>query len=329
MGADSKIEWCDHTFNTWWGCARVSPGCVNCYADTNAARWGHQLWRRHGPRKPMSDQYWRAPVRWNRAGPARVFCGSMCDVFEAHPAPEVRAMQDTARERLWDLIDMTADLTWMLLTKRPENIQAMTPSGGFPLNVWLGTSVEDQRRADERCSTLLGIPTSHVRFLSCEPLLSPVDLSRYLTVAPVSDRQWCPTARRHTCPVGDIRCTCTGGHIRGQRIRWVIAGGESGPKARPMHPDWARALRDQAVATRTAFHFKQRGQFTWDAGQDDPFDPDTYVCAATGRVADEATALADGGQWQGVWNVGKTRAGRLLDGRVWDEFPTDNLGWPL
>lgn len=285
--ADSKIEWTEHTFNPWWGCARVSPGCVNCYADTLASRWGHELWRRHGPRKPMSEQYWRQPVKWNRARPARVFCGSMCDVFEDHPAPAVKEMQDAARERLWELIEETPNLTWMLLTKRPENIEAMMPHGGFQLNTWLGTSVEDQRRADERIPVLLGLRYSVVRFLSCEPLLSKVDLSRYLTVAPPSDRQWCPTARMHTDRVGDIRCRCTGGHYLGQRLNWIICGGESGAKARPMAPEWAQSLRDQCVATRTAFLFKQWGGRTAKAG------------------------------------------GRCLDGRTWDEFPVDYMGWPL
>jgi hypothetical protein len=124
----------------------------------------------------MSAKYWREPLRWNRKGRARVFSGSMCDVFEAHPEPEVREMQDAARDRLWELIEETPDLTWMLLTKRPGNIAGMAPATGFPRNVWLGTSVEDQTRADERIPQLLAVPAA-VHFLSCEPLLGPVDLN--------------------------------------------------------------------------------------------------------------------------------------------------------
>ena len=122
---DSEISWTHHTFNCWWGCARVSPGCRFCYADTLATHWGHELWRRHGPRRPMSDNYWRQPFTWNRKaanaeGPTRVFCASMADVFEDHPEPEVRAFQDKERARLWDLIEATPNLTWMLLTTQTK-----------------------------------------------------------------------------------------------------------------------------------------------------------------------------------------------------------------
>src|ERR1051326_6900926 len=122
---DSEISWTHHTFNCWWGCARVSPGCRFCYADTLATHWGHELWRRHGPRRPMSDNYWRQPFTWNRKaanaqGPTRGFCASMADVFEDHPEPEVRAFQDKERARLWDLIEATPNLTWMLLTTQTK-----------------------------------------------------------------------------------------------------------------------------------------------------------------------------------------------------------------
>jgi protein gp37 len=135
----SKIEWCDHTFNPWWGCARVSPGCRFCYAERDARRYGHQVWGRHGPRRLLSEANWRLPLRWDRdaerAGvPALVFCASMADVFEDHPQVV------ESRQRLWRLIEDTPHLRWLLLTKRPENVPAMVPrswAGAWPEQVWL------------------------------------------------------------------------------------------------------------------------------------------------------------------------------------------------
>lgn len=351
MSTGTKIEWAHHTFNPWWGCARVSPGCVHCYADTLASRWGHELWRRHGPRRAMAAQYWRQPLTWNRKaadadGPVRVFCASMADVFEAHPEPDVRAFQGKERARLWDLIDATPNLTWMLLTKRPENVAGMVPWGNdWPGTVWLGVSTEDQRRADERVPVLLTIPAA-VRFVSAEPLLGPVDLGGHCWL-PVSENDPDPDAECLRCGTEEFsdikdghptihRCYdheqceregheeawCSTPVTPYPRISWVICGGESGRKARPMHPDWARSLRDQCTAAGVAFHFKQRGEWTWSQPGAGRREPQAYVCEANGRVADEATALADGGSWQGIWRVGKGTSGRDLDGEFWDEFPT-------
>lgn len=300
MTANSKIEWCDHTLNVWWGCARVSPGCVNCYADTLASRWGHQLWRRHGPRKAMSAQYWREPIKWNRTDPGRVFCGSMCDPFEAHPTPDVRVMQDTERARLWDLIDRTQNLTWLLLTKRPENVAAMVPwTGDWPRNVWIGTSVEDQARADERIPTLLRLPGT--RFLSCEPLLGPLDLRAHFA-------GYCP---EHDFPGG----FCVERHHPGvQHVDWIIAGGESGAKARPVHPDWIRSLRDQCQKYNRPFHFKQWGEWA-------PSGSVGIGSADRSRSIIVGPPVDDHGCGTELTRVGKKAAGRELDGRTWDEFP--------
>lgn len=249
----SKIEWCDFTHNPWWGCARVSPGCVHCYADTTATRWGHNtLWRRHGPRRVMSDQYWRQPLGWDRAaaqgGPTRVFCASMADVFEASPEPEVRAFQDKERARLWDLIEATPNLTWMLLTKRPQNVLGMAPWGrdGWPGNVWVGTSVEDQQRAAERIPVLRTIPAA-VRFLSCEPLLAPVALRG----------GWLEPELLGFGSFGaDVALA----------VDWVIVGGESGPGARPMEIEWARSLVAQCQAAEVPVFVKQLGS-VWAKGR--------------------------------------------------------------
>jgi protein gp37 len=158
MGDTTGIGWTDRTFNPWWGCSRVSPGCRSCYADTLARRWGHDLWHRDGPRRLLGGASWAKPLRWNReaaaAGvPARVFCASMADVFEDHPQVV------GARARLWDLIGQTPWLRWQLLTKRIENVPQMVPWGDrWPANVWLGTSVENGHYAAERIPVLASIP---------------------------------------------------------------------------------------------------------------------------------------------------------------------------
>lgn len=237
MGENSKIEWTDHTFNLVWGCVKVSPGCQNCYAETFAKRTGHNIW---GPaatteRRTFGDKHWAEPLKWNadalQAGERRrVFCSSMADVFEDHP------QLIDERLRLWKLIDQTPQLDWLLLTKRPENIDYMAPcswvADGFPGNVWLGVSAENQAMADKRIPILAGIPAT-VRFLSCEPLLGPLDLATWF----------------YSMMTDDYSCA----------INWVIAGGESGPKARPMQADWVRSIRDQCTAAGVAFFMKQMG----------------------------------------------------------------------
>jgi protein gp37 len=281
-----------YTFNPWWGCLKVSPGCEHCYADALARRYGFDVW---GPakttsRRMMSENYWKQPRKWNKDAEAdgvrrRVFCASMADVFEDHPDVEA------ARKRLFNLILETPNLDWLLLTKRPENILRFLPEtwGGNVLpNMWLGTSVENQVQADTRIPELLKVP-ARVRFLSCEPLLGDINLGL----------------------LGTLPGQLTGGAYRlaHQYIHWVIVGGESGPQARPMHPEWARSLRDQCQAAGVSFFFKQWGEYApvHDLRCSEPgiagrrwhtFDPDTSVC-----------------------HVGKARAGRLLDEQEWNEVP--------
>lgn len=227
MGATS-IEWCDVTFNPWWGCSRVSPGCEHCYAEALAKRTGRVRWGVHEERRPTSEAYWRGPVKWNAAAERegvrrRVFCASMADVFE----DLVELVEP--RARLWELIRSTPALDWLLLTKRPENIGRLLPRGWIDLgpwpNVWLGTTVEDQRRAEERIPELVAIP-ARLRFLSCEPLLEAVDLTRV--------------------PGFDA-------------IGWVIIGGESGGGARPFNTAWASSLIAQCRAVGAAPFVKQLG----------------------------------------------------------------------
>jgi protein gp37 len=239
---NSSIEWTHHTFNPWIGCTRVSPGCQHCYAETMMdKRYGKVKWGPQGKRMRTSTDYWKQPLKWNREAAAagerrRVFCASLADVFESK-RDQARDMHSW-RSDLFSLIRMTPHLDWLLLTKRPEMIFPLFPwfiteIEKYP-NVWIGTSVENQEYADKRIPELLKIPAA-VRFLSVEPLLGPVNLLPYLQM------QW--TGMGEETPM----------------IDWVIVGGESGPGARPMHPDWARALRDQCRAAEVPFFMKQMG----------------------------------------------------------------------
>jgi len=230
MAKNSTIEWTHHTFNPWWGCNRVSPACDNCYAEVWAHRLGQDLWGARGARRFFGDNHWREPLRWNAEAAteqrrARVFCASMADVFEW------RADLDEQRARLWQLIEQTPNLDWLLLTKRPQHICRMVPwKNDWPENVWVGTTVENQRVADVRLPLILRIP-ARVRFLSCEPLLGPLDLSSWF-----SKRGY-------------------------YSIDWVIAGGESGAHSRPMHPDWPSRLLKDCLRAQVPFHFKQWGNW--------------------------------------------------------------------
>jgi protein gp37 len=234
MARDSGIEWTNHTFNPWWGCVKLSPACAHCYAETWAKRVGMELWGGQAPRRFFGEQHWREPLRWNADAERqktrmRVFCASMADVFEP------RIDLDPWRQKLWAMIESTPWLDWLLLTKRPGHIKHVYPWAEKARdNVWLGTTAENQKWADRRIERLLSVEAK-VRFLSCEPLLSPLDLTCWL---------------------------------RGRSITWVIAGGESGGQARPTHPNWVRSLRDQCATHSVPFHFKQWGHWSPEAEGD-------------------------------------------------------------
>lgn len=316
MGANSKIEWTHHTFNPWRGCSKVSAGCANCYAETMSHRNPAVLgvWGDEGTRVVAAESYWSLPLKWNREAQSagerrRVFCASLADVFED------RAELVNPRRRLLDLIRRTTNLDWLLLTKRPENVRTMLCEleaatsimgripfnvwlcdwldGRPPANVWLGASVEDQATADERIPALLDCPAA-VRFLSCEPLLGPVDLYRggWSFLHPLRP------------PPGN-----KGGWKQG--LDWLIVGGESGPKARPMHPQWARSIRDQCREAGVPFFFKQWGEWT-------PRIPDF---GQLGRDDIIDTNGDDGAAPCYVMRVGKRIAGAVLDGRTHREVP--------
>jgi protein gp37 len=276
MAENSKIEWCDHTFNPWIGCTKVSAGCANCYAEREDKRrhWTLEGWGKGQPRKRTSKAYWRQPFKWEREAKRtgarpRIFCGSLCDVFDWE-------VSELWRTDLFDLVAATPHLDWLLLTKRIEETAVPESDDAEMLpNLWLGVSVENQKAADKRIPLLVRIQAA-VRFVSCEPLLGPINLWR-------------------ECTVGDDPA------IPYIAVDWVICGGESGPRARPMDPVWAQSLRDQCQAAEVPFLFKQWGAWL-PSGQDD--------ARGCSQVTD-----AD------YLHIGKKAAGHLLDGKEHMEFP--------
>ena len=276
MARDSKIEWTDHTFNPWWGCTKVSPACTHCYAEAWAKRTGLDIWSSRNPRRFLSDSYWQQPRRWNKEAERsghrfRVFCASMADVFEW------RKDLSPWRKRLWNVIEATPSLDWLLLTKRPHLVRQLVPwTTEWPSNVWLGTTIENQRWADTRLPHLAGIP-AHVRFVSCEPLLGELELNHWLA---------------------------------DNVINWVIAGGETGPGARPTDPRWFYSLRDQCASYATPFHFKQWGDWA-------PID--------TVKHSLPRSIVDDGSYSTPMGRFGKKTTGRALSGRTWDDFPPHSM----
>ena len=354
MGQDSKIEWCDHTFNPWSGCTKVSPACEHCYAEVNCSvKMRGVEWGPNGNRIVKAESGWKEPGKWNMdAGRSvicdattpdgrvhvrpKVFCASLADVFEdwtgvlldaqkrtlyevagdwvgcdkPPPGQAGRLLRmDDVRRRLFSIIDHTPNLDWLLLTKRPENIakkwaqngtgpNVATHASGFVIrrNAWLGVTVEDRKHGVPRISTLRAIPAS-VRFLSVEPLLEDL------------------------------------GEINLDGIDWVIVGGESGPQARPVHPEWVCSVRDQCVAAGVAFFFKQWGEWmpyrAMTSSQAEAYyDPipegrpdDSIRRCRVKTVSLLSHPMPRGGSYDQFFKVGKEVAGRQLDGREWSEFP--------
>ncbi|ACR28663.1 phage Gp37/Gp68 family protein [Burkholderia glumae] len=327
MSENSKIEWTDHTFNPWVGCTKVSPGCDNCYAEAMMdTRLRRVTWGAGQLRSRTSAANWREPVRWNaqhqqffavHGRRQRVFCASLADVFD-------NAVPAIWRRDLGALIESTPNLDWLLLTKRIGNAAAMLVDmfpGGMPDHVWLGATVVNQNEADRDVPKLLATP-ARVRFLSIEPMLGPIDLNQAL-----------PPFHCDTCDAdyGALSAHASGTPIG---IDWVIAGGESGHRARPAHPDWFRSLRDQCAAAGVPFMFKQWGEYLpWthfhgacidDRPEQTRFQTMEWTGDQWGDVgyplaADSADGDIDG--LQCVGGVGKRAAGRLLDGVEHNGFP--------
>ncbi|WP_088183949.1 phage Gp37/Gp68 family protein [Sphingobium sp. Z007] len=265
MGENTKIEWAHHTFNGWIGCTKVGPGCDNCYAaDLAQSRLGVP-WGPGQPRRHTAASTWKQPRRWNNRAAKegvryRVFCSSLADVFDNEVPAEWRA-------ELFHLIRETPHLDWLLVTKRIGNAQKMAEAAGrLPDNVWLGITVVNQAEADRdipklrRLRTLYDLP---VAFLSVEPMLGPIDLSLllYHECPNWLDDDGNPPIIQRDCGAQECCSTCDFTGISDElAINWIICGGESGPRARPMHPEWVLRLRDQCAGAGVPFLFKQWGE---------------------------------------------------------------------
>lgn len=339
MAENSKIEWCTHTFNTHWGCTKISDACENCYAENIGNRFGVK-WGAGEPRKLMSDDYWSQPLKWNkRAGEKgireRVFCASMGDVFDNEVSPHIRA-------RLLQLIKDTPHLDWLLLTKRISNAQCMldeavelidTGMGVFVPsvypNLWLGITVCNQLEANRDIPKLLDIPVN-IHFLSIEPMLEHINLNLaecyggcgWITPINVnSDKDLgCPNCGTIVTKMGLGR---THGSIMSKRaIDWVIVGGESGVNARPMHPAWASSIQKQCNQARVPFFFKQQGEWALEqiqAGGDLGGD------MRKGIVQQVCLNRENDGYFKRgdvhMRRVSKSIAGRMLNGVEYNELP--------
>jgi protein gp37 len=274
MADATKISWTDSTFNPWIGCTNVSPGCDACYAQALAERYGWAKWGKHD-RKRTSLENWKKPLRWNADGLRfervhghrhRVFCASLADVFDNQVDP-------AWRHDLFALIHECRNLDWQLLTKRPQNITKMLPSDwgtGWP-NVWLGATAEDEKRYRLRWPVLARIPAA-IRFISYEPAIASIGTLAIIDTLP----------------------------------HWVICGGESGPRARDMNPNWVREVRDQCRAHGIAYFLKQFGTYR--------SNPIVFEHRLSPREAEMADPMSNG------------KGGALLDGKLHREFPSRQKG---
>jgi protein gp37 len=350
MADGTLIEWTDASWQITTGCSVLSPGCTNCYAmrlagtrmKHHASRVGLTIDSKAGPvwngEVRFNEAWLDQPLRWKRS--RRIFVAAHGDLFH-------EAIPDAWIDRVFAVMALSPQHTFQVLTKRAERmrdyVSNMGPGrrverfisaqfdisrsrycwdGKWPLpNVWLGVSVEDQQRADERIPLLLDTPAA-VRFISAEPMLGPVDLRRWVAIDwrcsycreifTGPHKSHCPSCGREGGWTGSHRFN--GRHYprgpiapsqRGSGLDWVIVGGESGPGARPMHPSWARKIRDDCQAAGVAYFHKQNGEYRA---------VDTDVLSQDGHPV---IAYAHGDYIR----VGKAKAGRLLDGREWSEFP--------
>ncbi|MEV8033945.1 phage Gp37/Gp68 family protein [Streptomyces sp. NPDC086182] len=339
MATTSKIEWTDATWNVVTGCEKVSPGCDNCYAETFAERWrgtpGHHF--ETGFDVTLRPERLTLPLRWRKR--KRVFVNSMSDLFHKdipdeyiartfavmaltpqHTYQVLTKRHGRMRSVLTDActcgnghvpgVHFRSAMAWAVSKANPDRIPGLPEdaeqrvyNAPWPLpNVWLGVSVEDQKRADLRIPALLNTPAA-VRFLSCEPLLGPVDLKQAVRTM--------GSERGHGLTASYVHAGDCCRRFHG--IDWVIVGGESGRGARPMAPQWATSLRDQCAEADVPFFFKQWGEYA----------PTGYlVIGATSKGALLAGAPVDDlGHRVELARVGKAKAGRELDGRTHDALP--------
>lgn len=281
----TKIEWATDVWNPTTGCDKVSEGCRNCYAEGIAKRfWGERKFTDVECHTDRLD----APLHWKK--PRRVFVNSMSDLF--HKDVPFEFVDQVFATMAW-----MQEHTFMVLTKRADRMEEFFNEAGNPSrrhilpNVWLGVSVENQQAADDRIPLLLQTPVA-VRFVSVEPMLSAVNVKPYLY-------GWHSDPR----PVE-----------KDPGIDWMICGGETGPNARPMRPDWARSLRDQCQGANVPFFFKSWGEF---------ISRDQWINSGRGLSCIPEKAYFNDKPMgeQHIYRVGKKLAGRLLDGVEWNEYP--------
>lgn len=318
MAHTSKIEWTMATWNPWYGCHKISQGCKNCYMFRDMPKYG-----KDANVVTRSKTCFYDPLKWSE--PRTIFTCSWSDFFIEEA--------DAWRDEAFAIMALTPQHTYQVLTKRPERmLDYLTnhwPSGiaehlrrlgkvpadqgvslstknGVLHNVWLGVSIEDQKTADERIPLLLQTP-AETRWLSIEPLLGPVNLWRI--------------------PWGGLPTdVLQGWEVPQTGIRWVVVGGESGPDARPMHPDWPRSIRDQCVAAGVPFFFKQWGEWYGGPNCGEAVETGPYRICRGGTVENVDYERHPDyfflvGAESVVRRLGKKKAGRILDGRTWDEMP--------
>lgn len=335
MGDKTGIEWTDATWNPVTGCTKISPGCVHCYAEAVDHRFDHDKmgklpWAfpasRGGRGVTLHPERLEQPLRWKK--PRRIFVNSMSDLFHED-------VPDEGIAEIFQIMADCPQHTFQVLTKRPHRMRRFLDENeglgtvarftgySYPLpNVWLGVSVESQYWADRRIPLLLQTPAA-LRFLSVEPLLGPVDLLKVMEPDEyawdiVHSIIWDDPEPPQFIEECDVECDWVNFgndlvlnpewleterwalwraklEMLKQSINWVIVGGESGPKARPMHPDWARSIRDQCQMAGVPFFFKQWGEWT------------------PNNLCDPELEL--------MHKVGKKAAGAILDGQVYQEMP--------
>ena len=321
---NTTIEWTNKTWNPITGCTPISPGCANCYARRMAKRLAGRVGYPEAPHEfdvTLHPERLGEPLRWKK--PARVFVCSMSDLFHEDVSFEFV-------DKIMAVIGRSQQHTFQILTKRSDRMaeyfaqdrydnilreayglqfrvdgmgQGISNPSRFGLpNIWIGVTAENQEQADKRIPTLLQIPAV-IKFVSVEPMLGPVDL-RYLQpndppteINALTGTHGVLRPHRGTCP----------------RLNWVIVGGETGPGARPMHPDWARSLRDQCVEAGTPFFFKSYGD--WIRSD---FVPNNWSQVTFMDMEGQKRDPANGFEF---WRIGKKAAGRWLDGREWNEYP--------
>lgn len=323
MAENSAISWTTHTWNPWIGCSKVSPACDGCYAEAMMDKRYHRVeWgapgQGAGTRSRTSKSTWDAPLKWQRQAVKDgtrpfVFCASLADVFDNQVPAEWRA-------DAFGVMRKTPNLVYLLLTKRPQNIIKLAEAaGGLPANAAIGTTVEDQKRADMNVTALLyakKITKPAFTFLSCEPLLGPIDLTKI--IGGYGHPTWLNglTGRAEGPPNGSVGGN--GPSYFGPKLDWVITGGETDQgdhKARPTHIEWFRALRDQCAAAGVPFHHKQNGEWMPLQANDGEWPTDKPGFCRITTAGDRAD---DGWPMQ---KVGKKFAGRMLDGVTHDAFP--------